>query len=220
MDQNAQTMNKNIAAMLMQIKAIKLNPHKPFKWASGLYSPIYCDNRLSLSFPRLRTMIAESFVTAAEKHGPVQVIAGVATAGIPHGVLLADRLNLPFVYIRDKAKTHGRNNRIEGEVRGYERVLVIEDLFSTGGSSISAAQVLEDMGCRIAAVMSVFSYELDVLKQNMEDAEYAYSSLTTYNDAIEVAASEKLITQDDLELLKTWRNDPKAWSDNYQARMK
>lgn len=220
MEYNHQETRKNIAAMLMQIKAIKLNPHKPFQWASGLFSPIYCDNRLALSYPRLRTMIVEELVAKSDYFGPVQVIAGVATAGIPHGVLLADRLDLPFVYVRDKAKAHGRNNKLEGEVRGYERVLVIEDLFSTGGSSIRAAQAVEDFGCRIAGILSVFSYELESLRQNMESSEYEYTSLTTFQDVIEVARTENLFKEEDLKLLEEWRKDPQLWSDRMKLTAK
>ncbi len=204
--------------MLMQIKAIKLNPHNPFRWASGLYSPIYCDNRLALSYPRLRRMIIDGMVDVAADFGPSQVIAGVATAGIPHGVLLADRLDLPFVYVRSKAKEHGRNNLIEGEVRGYERVLVIEDLFSTGGSAIQAAEVIESQGCQIAGILSVFSYDLPALRHNMQEAEYAFGSLTNYDAVLEVALRENLFSDEAIEVLKNWRHDPAAWSAAFSSQ--
>ncbi|MEM6726643.1 MAG: orotate phosphoribosyltransferase, partial [Bacteroidota bacterium] len=139
-----------VAQKLLQIKAIKLNPDQPFTWASGIQSPIYCDNRKTLSYPSIRKFLASCFAEKAKAFGTVNCIAGVATAGIAHGLLLAEALNLPFIYVRSKAKGHGMQNLIEGDVRGNERVLVVEDLISTGGSCIKAVEALEDYGCSVA----------------------------------------------------------------------
>ena len=190
---------------MLQIKAIKLSPQKPFTWASGLKSPIYCDNRLVLSHPDIRNFIKGAFVEKAKAFGPIEVVAGVATAGIAHGALLADALELPFVYVRSKAKAHGRQNIIEGTIRGGERVLVIEDLISTGGSSLAAVNTLRQAGCTVAGVLAIFSYNFDTAKQAFEKATCPLETLSNYDVMIREALASKYISLHDVDLLTTWR---------------
>lgn len=194
-----------VAQKLLQIKAIKLSPQKPFTWASGLKSPIYCDNRLVLSHPDIRNFIKAAFVEKAKAFGPIEVVAGVATAGIAHGALLADALELPFVYVRSKAKAHGRQNIIEGTIRGGERVLVIEDLISTGGSSLAAVNTLRQAGCTVAGVLAIFSYNFDTAKQAFEKATCPLETLSNYDVMIREALASKYISLHDVDLLTTWR---------------
>ncbi len=201
-----------IAKRLLQIKAIKLSPQKPFTWASGLKSPIYCDNRMVLSHPAIRRFVIDCFVEKAKNFAPFDLVAGVATAGIAHGALLADRLDLPFVYVRAKAKEHGRQNLIEGEVLGNERVLVIEDLISTGGSSLSAIEVLKEAGCTIAGVLAIFTYGFDAATDAFEKAACPLDTLSQYDALIEEAARSGYITGAEVELLQSWSADPKGWS--------
>jgi len=200
------------ANRLLQIKAIKLSPQKPFTWASGLKSPIYCDNRMVLSHPVIRRFIVDCFVEKSKNFAPFDLVAGVATAGIAHGALLADRLDLPFVYVRAKAKEHGRQNLIEGEVLGHERVLVIEDLISTGGSSLSAIEVLKEAGCTIAGELAIFTYGFDAATEAFNNAACPLDTLSHYDALIQEAARSGYITEAELELLQSWRADPKAWS--------
>ncbi|MDZ4681495.1 MAG: orotate phosphoribosyltransferase [Saprospiraceae bacterium] len=201
-----------IAKHLLQIKAIKLSPQKPFTWASGLKSPIYCDNRMVLSHPAIRRFVIDCFAEKAKNFAPFDLVAGVATAGIAHGALLADRLDLPFVYVRAKAKEHGRQNLIEGEVLGHERVLVIEDLISTGGSSLSAIEVLKEAGCTIAGVLAIFTYSFDAATEAFDKAACPLDTLSQYGALIQEAARSGYITGSELELLQSWRADPKGWS--------
>ncbi len=201
----------SIARTLLQIKAVKLRPHQPFTWASGWQSPIYCDNRLLLSYPAARNQVKNAFAELSQQFQPFQVVAGVATAGIAHGALLADALDLPFVYVRSKAKGHGRQNLIEGELRGNERVLVIEDLISTGGSSLTAVEALENYGCTIAGVMAIFSYGFDVAKTRFEEAEIPLVTLSNYDQLLQEAAEINYIKSEDISLLKEWRNAPSEW---------
>ncbi|NUO02726.1 MAG: orotate phosphoribosyltransferase [Saprospiraceae bacterium] len=200
-----------IAQRLLQIKAIKLSPQKPFTWASGLKSPIYCDNRLVLSHPDTRSFVIDCFVEKSKNFAPFNLVAGVATAGIAHGALLADRLNLPFVYVRAKAKDHGRQNLIEGEVHGNERVLVIEDLISTGGSSLSAIEGLKETGCTIAGLLAIFTYGFDTAAEAFDKAACSLDTLSHYDALIGEAARSGYISGEDLKLLQSWRADPKAW---------
>lgn len=201
-----------IAKRLLQIKAIKLSPQKPFTWASGLKSPIYCDNRMVLSHPEIRRFVIDCFVEKAKNFAPFDLVAGVATAGIAHGALLADRLDLPFVYVRAKAKEHGRQNLIEGEVLGHERVLVIEDLISTGGSSLSAIEVLKEAGCTIAGLLAIFTYGFDAATEAFDKASCPLDTLSQYDALIEEAARSGYITNAEVELLQSWSADPKGWS--------
>lgn len=208
------SIEKEVAKQLMQIKAIKLNPQNPFTWASGRKSPIYCDNRLLLSYPNVRKYIKQSL---AEKSKDYQfnMIAGVATAGIPHGALLADALDMPFVYVRSKAKAHGRQNMIEGELRGNERVLVIEDLISTGGSCLQAVDALEAVGCRIDGVMAIFTYGFAEAEKRFAEADCKFSTLSNYDVLLEEALACNYINSDDVQRLKDWRKDPVAWSEQF-----
>jgi orotate phosphoribosyltransferase len=201
-----------IAAALLKIGAIKLNTDKPFTWSSGWKSPIYCDNRLSLSFPEARTLVKNSLVHAIRKHFPkAEGIAGVATAGIPQGALVADALNLPFVYVRPKPKDHGMENLIEGKVEKGQRVVVIEDLVSTGGSSLKAAEALQEAGFKIEGMMSVFTYGFDVANDNFEKAKIELVCLSDYTHLVDFALKNEQITDEQLTYLKAWRVDPGNW---------
>lgn len=201
-----------VARNLLQIKAIKLSPQSPFTWASGLKSPIYCDNRTLLSYPPIRDMVIEGLVEKSELFQPFDLVAGVATAGIPHGALLADRLKLPFVYVRAKAKEHGRQNLIEGELKSGQRVLVIEDLISTGGSSLQAVDALRSEGCVVVGVLAIFSYEFDGAKASFNQADCRLETLSDYSTMTQVAVESAYVSPADQETLKLWRQDPKQWS--------
>ncbi len=206
-----------VAQQLLQIKAIKLSPQNPFTWASGLRSPIYCDNRILLSYPTYRNNIKGFLKEKANQFGTITAIAGVATAGIAHGALLADAMNLPFVYVRSKAKGHGRQNLIEGELRGNERILVVEDLISTGGSCLKAVEALETHGCTIAGVLAIFTYGFDKAKQAFQEADCRFDTLSNYDALLEEAVQANYINEQDLATLQEWRKDPKAWSGQFQA---
>jgi orotate phosphoribosyltransferase len=204
-------MSSQIVQLLMQINAIKLSPQNPFTWASGIKSPIYCDNRITLSFPEIRNQIVEEFVNLCNSIGPIDCIAGVATAGIPHGMLLADRLNKPFVYVRDKPKAHGKQNQIEGKLDIGSNVLVIEDLISTGQSSINAVEVLREYGVKVEAVFAIFDYNFEVAKENFEKIHCKYYTITNYNKLLTLAKETKQFDEATLDLLSKWRNNPKDW---------
>jgi orotate phosphoribosyltransferase len=201
-----------VAAMLLQIQAIKLNTEKPFTWASGWKSPIYCDNRLSLSYPEVRTRIREGLVQAIRQNFfTVESIAGVATAGIAQGALVADDMHLPFLYVRPKPKDHGMENLIEGKVVKNQKVVVIEDLVSTGGSSLKAVAALRDAGFDVLGMISIFNYGFDIATRNFYEANMSLISLSDYNHLIMYALEQKYITDDQLISLKAWRVDPSNW---------
>jgi len=214
MDQTKRQIATQVAHSLLQIKAIKLNPANPFTWASGIQSPIYCDNRIVLSHPPVRRAIIAAMAEQAEAFRPFQVIAGVATAGIAHGALLAEALDLPFVYVRSSAKGHGRQNKIEGDLRGNERVLVIEDLISTGGSSLEAVDVLRMKGCRVAGVMAIFSYGFPSAVTAFDKADCPFTTLSNYNTLLEAATEIGYIGANDLKSLQEWSADPRGWKGN------
>lgn len=203
---------KQIAEALLQIEAVTLSPTEPYTWSSGLKSPIYCDNRLTLSFPKVRQVIVDGLVKSVNPT-EVDVIAGTATAGIPHGALLADRLGLPFIYVRSSAKGHGKGNQIEGRFEAGARVLVIEDLLSTGMSSIDAALAIREAGGEVTGIQAIFSYGLPVLEKNLADANLSATSLTTFSELIEVAESTGVLNRSELDSLRDWQEDPRAWSD-------
>lgn len=203
---------KQIAEALLQIEAVTLSPTEPYTWSSGLKSPIYCDNRLTLSFPNVRQVIVDGLVKSVNPT-EVDVIAGTATAGIPHGALLADRLGLPFIYVRSSAKGHGKGNQIEGKLEAGARVLVIEDLLSTGMSSIDAAQAIREAGGEVTGIQAIFSYGLPVLENNLADANLSATSLTTFSELIEVAKNTGVLNRSELDSLRDWQEDPRAWSD-------
>lgn len=207
----------NIAQQLLQIKAIKLSPQNPFTWASGMRSPIYCDNRISLSYPEVRSQVVDAFVALSKSFSPFDIIAGVATAGIPHGALLAHALNLPFVYVRSKAKEHGRQNLIEGHLNGNEKVLVVEDLISTGGSSMQAVNALKEAGCTVVGVMAVFSYGFEKAITTFSEANCQMETITDYDTLIQEAVKINYISSDQMELLQSWKTNPKDWAKTIQT---
>ena len=214
---NEQETSMALASFLLQIKAIKLNPANPFTWASGLKSPIYCGNRVTLSYPQVRTFIREGFVKMClDKFGKPDVIAGVATGGIPQGALVAQELGLPFVYVRSEKKSHGMNNQIEGVINSGQSVVIIEDLVSTGKSSLNAVEALREKGAIIKGMLAIFTYGMDVAAENFKNNKCDLFTLTNYNALIQKAAEENYIRENDLASLLEWKNNPQAWSD---ARM-
>ena len=201
-----------IAAMLLQIQAIKLNTEKPFSWSSGWKSPIYCDNRLSLSYPEIRNTIKHALVQAIrENFFTVESIAGVATAGIAQGALVADILNLPFLYVRPKPKDHGMGNLIEGKIVKRQKVVVVEDLVSTGGSSLKATQALRDAGFDVLGMVSIFNYGFDIATRNFYDANTSLITLCDYPNLLKFALDQQYISEDQMISLKAWRIDPANW---------
>ncbi|MNK43003.1 Orotate phosphoribosyltransferase [compost metagenome] len=209
---NQQETESKIAESLLEIGAVALRPHQPFTWTSGIKSPIYCDNRLTMSFPEVRDLIAESFASLIREQYPdTEVIAGTATAGIPHAAFVSQKLGLPMAYIRDKAKGHGKENQIEGLIKSGQKVIVIEDLISTGGSSIKAAQAVQEAGAEPQAVLAIFSYQLDKAVNAFREAGIKIQSLSNYTALIDVAVKKGTIQEQDLELLKSWREDPSSF---------
>ncbi len=201
-----------IAKELMQIKAIKLQPASPFTWASGWKSPIYCDNRKTLSYPELRTYIKEQFSRLIrERHPDVEVIAGVATGAIAQGVLVAEELGLPFVYVRSAPKGHGMGNLIEGDLKPGKKVVVIEDLISTGGSSLKAVEALRAAGSEVLEMFAIFTYGFQVAKDNFEKAGVKLTVLSDYETLIGTAVDNGYVTKEDIETLSEWRKDPGNW---------
>ena len=214
---NEQETSMALASFLLQIKAIKLNPANPFTWASGLKSPIYCDNRVTLSYPQVRTFIREGFVKMClDKFGKPDVIAGVATGGIPQGALVAQELGLPFIYVRSEKKSHGMNNQVEGIINSGQSVVIIEDLVSTGKSSLNAVEALREKGAVVKGMLAIFTYGMDVAAENFKNNKCELFTLTNYNALIQKAAEESYIREDDLASLLEWKSNPQAWSD---ARM-
>lgn len=202
------------ARLLLEIKAIKLNTENPFTWASGRKSPIYCDNRKTLSYPEIRTYIRQQFVYLVnEIFADVDVIAGVATGGIAQGVLVAQDMGKPFVYVRPEAKTHGLKNQIEGDLKSGQSVVVIEDLVSTGKSSLMAVDALRDFGCDVKGMAAIFTYELDVAKKNFEQENVTLNTITNYSTLIQTAINEHFISENDIMSLNAWRENPEKWSD-------
>ncbi|NMP11035.1 orotate phosphoribosyltransferase [Paenibacillus polymyxa] len=203
---------EQVASHLLRIQAVALRPQQPFTWTSGIKSPIYCDNRLTMSYPEVRELIADSFAALIREQYPeTEVIAGTATAGIPHAAWVAQKLNLPMAYVRDKAKGHGKENQIEGRISAGQKVVVIEDLISTGGSSIKAAQAVEQAGAQPLAVLAIFSYQLDKATQAFEEAGVKLQTLSNYTALMEVALREGTIQQEEMELLRSWRQDPASF---------
>lgn len=201
-----------IAEFLLQIKAIKLSPKKPFTWASGWKSPIYCDNRKTLSYPPVRTYIRQQFVHIINsEYGRPDMIAGVATGGIAHGALVAHDLGLPFIYVRSDAKGHGLGNQVEGDLTVGRSVVVVEDLVSTGKSSLNAVQALRDAGCEVKGMVSIFTYGFDEAAKAFTKEKVKLHSLTNYSTLLDQALRSKYITEKDLEPLNEWRKDPAGW---------
>lgn len=201
-----------VAQMLLQIEAIKLRANNPFTWSSGWKSPIYCDNRLSLSFPDIRTAIKEGLVQVIrENFAAAEAIAGVATAGIPQGALVAEAMQLPFAYVRPKPKDHGMENLIEGRVSKGQKVVVIEDLVSTGGSSLKAVEALRKEGAHVLGMVSIFNYGFDIATRNFHDADVSLVSLSDFSHLLTIAVENNYISESDLVSLKSWRVDPSNW---------
>ncbi|MFN8309058.1 MAG: orotate phosphoribosyltransferase [Chitinophagales bacterium] len=203
---------REVADYLLEIKAVILQPEDPFTWASGLKSPIYCDNRKTLSYPKVRNFIKTAFADIiSEEFKNVEVIAGVATAGIPHGILVADVLNLPFVYVRDKAKGHGLENQIEGHLVKGQKVLVIEDLISTGGSSLKAVDALREAGAEVVALGAIFTYGFEKAAKAFEAAECRYFTLSNYESLLDRALENQYINEKQKQALLDWYKNPADW---------
>lgn len=201
-----------VAKKLMEIKAVKVQPLKPFTWASGWKSPIYCDNRKILSFPETRSFIRDKFAEIIRnKYPQVEVIAGVATGAIAHGALLADILGLPFIYVRSTPKGHGLENRIEGNLLPGQKVVVIEDLISTGGSSLKAAEAIKESKGIVLGMLSIFTYNFDVSKEKFKQANVELTSLSNYNTLITTALEAGFISENQIKTLMEWRQDPANW---------
>jgi orotate phosphoribosyltransferase len=208
-------LKKAFAAKLLRIKAIKLQPNNPFTWASGWKSPFYCDNRKTLSYPELRNYVKLEIVHAVlEKFPEVEAIAGVATGAIPQGALVADALNLPFVYVRSKPKDHGLENLIEGELRPGTKVVVVEDLISTGGSSLKAVEAIRKSGSEVIGMVASYTYGFPVAQKAFQDADVKLVTLTDYEHVVAEALETGYIADSDVELLNEWRKDPAHWNSN------
>ena len=203
---------KQLAKSLLQINAIILQPGNPFTWASGWRSPIYCDNRKILSFPKSRTYIRQSLVKVISKHyGSANIIAGVATGAIAHGALVAEEMGLPFIYVRSAKKEHGKQNRVEGAYNSGQSVIVIEDLISSGKSSLEAVKALRKEGLNVKGLISIFTYGFDVAAKNFKKANCEFISLCNYSTLLQVAVKQDYIKQSDLEVLEKWRENPSKW---------
>jgi orotate phosphoribosyltransferase len=201
-----------VARYLLQSKAIILEPAKPFTWASGWRSPIYCDNRITLSYPEIRDYIRESFTRLiGERYPGAELIAGVATGAIAQGALVADRMNLPFVYVRSSAKEHGRKNLVEGRLLPGQKTVVVEDLVSTGGSSLKAVEALRGAGAEVLGMVAIFSYGFREAVDHFRDARVELTTLTDYHTLSEVALRTGDISEDQVEMLKAWRKNPATW---------
>jgi orotate phosphoribosyltransferase len=203
-----------IAEKLLQINAVKLSPQNPFTWASGIKSPIYCDNRLALSYPEARKIIVDGFFQKSGDFEPFDAIAGVATAGIPWGALLADRLSKPFIYIRDKPKVHGRQNQIEGFYTEGSKILVIEDLISTGGSSLKAVEAVRAANCEVVGVLAIFSYGFDKATTIFNESKCPFDTLTNYEILLDCAVQRGYVTAHDAKVVQDWRTSPSTWGVN------
>ncbi len=201
-----------VAEFLLQIKAVKLQPESPFTWASGWKSPIYCDNRKTLSHPGIRTYIRQEFTRhIVENFGKPDVIAGVATGGIAQGALVAEELGVPFIYVRSSSKGHGLQNKIEGQLESGQSVVVIEDLVSTGKSSLDAVDALREAGAEIKGMAAIFTYGFEQAKVNFKEKNVQLITLTDYNFLLDQALKSEYITEKDLESLKSWRTSPNTW---------
>lgn len=204
--------SNQIAKDLLDIEAIFLRPNEPFTWASGIKSPIYCDNRITMSYPHIRRAIAKGLAAVIKTTYPeAEVIAGTATAGIPHAAWVAELLDLPMVYIRSKAKEHGKGNQIEGRIKPNQKMVVIEDLLSTGGSVLEACEAAKREGADVLGVAAIFTYELPQVQENFDQAGLSYVTLTNYTALIESALETGAIQESDVALLQEWRKDPAAW---------
>lgn len=208
---------KQIAKDLLSIKAVELSPAKPFTWASGLKSPIYCDNRLTISYPEIRTRIAQGIAAQIKDRYPdAEVIAGTATAGIPHAAWVAAELNLPLVYVRSKPKDHGQGRQVEGILPNGAKTVVIDDLLSTGGSVLKAVTAAQNEGAQVIGVAGIFSYQLPQLDANFQEAGIPYTTITNYTELLDAAVEENYVTAEDRAVLADWRQDPQAWGARFK----
>ncbi|CAI2665190.1 Orotate phosphoribosyltransferase [Apilactobacillus kunkeei] len=204
--------NQLIASDLLKINAVTLSPNQPFTWASGIKAPIYTDNRITISFPEVRTHIADGLAELITNKFPeAKVIGGVATAGIPHAAIVADKMNLPMIYVRSKPKDHGRGKQMEGSIDEKAPIVLIDDLLSTGKSVLNAAQALKNEGYNVIGVVAIFSYELPDSTKNFKEAGIEFDTLTNYSTIIEQAKAENSISEDELVVLRKWRDDPWNW---------
>lgn len=204
--------NQLIASDLLKINAVTLSPNEPFTWASGIKAPIYTDNRITISFPEVRTHIADGLSELIRNKFPeVKVIGGVATAGIPHAAIVADNMDLPMIYVRSKPKDHGRGKQMEGRINQQDPIVLIDDLLSTGKSVLNAAQALKNEGYNVIGVVAIFSYELPDSTKNFKEAGIEFDTLTNYSTIIEQAKAENSISDDELVALRKWRDDPWNW---------
>ncbi|PNZ10111.1 orotate phosphoribosyltransferase [Staphylococcus coagulans] len=200
-------MSKLIAKSLLDIEAVSLSPNEMFTWSSGIKSPIYCDNRVTLGYPEVREAIRDGLIQLIEKHFPdVEVVSGTATAGIPHAAYISDKMSLPMNYVRSKSKSHGKQNQIEGAFSNNKKVVVVEDLISTGGSSITAVNALREAGADVLGVVAIFTYGLSKADEMFKDAKVPFYTLSHYDELIEVAQAEGKISEADIETLINWRN--------------
>ncbi|MFC7784430.1 orotate phosphoribosyltransferase [Rossellomorea sp. GCM10028870] len=205
-------MKQEIAKKLLDIEAVFLNPTEPFTWSSGIKSPIYCDNRLTLSYPTVRDEISTGLVEIIKEQFPqVEVIAGTATAGIPHAAWVSEKLNLPMCYVRSKAKAHGKGKQIEGKATPGQKVVVVEDLISTGGSCITAVNALREAGCEVLGVAAIFTYELEKGKRMLGEHDIKAYALSDYSSLLDIALQNSIIREEDLEQLKLWSENPEKW---------
>lgn len=206
------SISRQVAAKLLDIGAIKLNLKEPYTWASGWKSPIYCDNRLALSYPEIRSFIKEALIGVIHNNfHDVEAIAGVATAGIPQGALVAESLGLPFIYVRSKPKGHGMTNMIEGLIKPGQKVLLVEDLISTGGSSIKAGLALREAGIEVMGMVAIFTYGFQLATDNFNEVDIKVCTLSNYNEMIEEAVASGYVSQDEVASLQSWRVDPSNW---------
>lgn len=206
------SIQQEVAQQLLKVKAIQLRPNQPFKWASGWNSPIYCDNRISLSFPSARTYIKNALSAAVKAYFPeVEIIAGVATAGIAQGALVSDYLDLPFCYVRPEPKKHGMGNQIEGKIEKGQKVVLIEDLISTGGSSLKAVEALKSEGAEVLGLVAIFSYGFEIATENFKNSKVPFYTLSNYDVLIEEAVKLNYISEPQLVTLQDWRINPSEW---------
>jgi orotate phosphoribosyltransferase len=202
-----------VAEQLLAVEAVKLSPTQPFKWASGWNSPIYCDNRVTLSYPETRTYIAEQLIALIEKNFPgTDVVAGVATAGIPQASIIADKMGKSLIYVRAKPKDHGMENLIEGRITKGQKVVVVEDLISTGGSSLKAVQALQKEGIEVLGMVAIFTYGFPVAAEAFKNAGIPLFTLSNYNALLEVASTKNILNSEQLKSLGTWRENPSIWN--------
>ncbi|MDD3567114.1 MAG: orotate phosphoribosyltransferase [Bacteroidales bacterium] len=205
-------MDNKVISKLVEINAIKLNPANPFTWASGWLSPIYCDNRKVLSYPEVRKLVCQKFAEIIRQNfNDVEVIAGVATGAIAHGILVAEALGLPFVYVRSAPKKHGLENLIEGDLKPNQKVVVVEDLVSTGLSSLKAVDALREANANVLGMTAIFTYDFDTAKQNFDQYNLPLFTLANYHELIDYALSIDMVEQSQLEVLKSWRKNPSEW---------